>query len=77
MNEYNDNEIELAKRIHDATMLVSDRITTRRARNLAKKFGFPSPDESPDAICLETARALLKHYDEELNKIIRDAVEGM
>ena len=77
MADYTEKEIKLAKRIYDATMLVSGMTTTRKAENMSKKFGFPPPDETPDAICLETARTLLKHYEDELDKIIRKAAESM
>lgn len=77
MADYNDKEINLAKRIYDATMLVSDMTTTRRAKNLAKKFGFPPPSEIPDEYYLETARKLLSYAKEKLDKEIRIAAENM
>lgn len=77
MADYSDKEINLAKRIYDATMLVSDMTTTRKAKNMAKKYGFPPPNEMPDEFYLETAKKLLLHAQQELDKEIRKAVESM
>ena len=53
MDGYSEKEIELARRIYDATMLVSDRITYRKGKNLSKKqanpcllYTSPSPRDS-------------------------------
>ncbi len=77
MSQYTDKEINLAKRIFEATMLVSNRTTTRKAKIFAKKHDIPFTAEMPDVICLETARSLLKYYEEELDKTIRKAMEQM
>lgn len=77
MQEYTDKEIELAKRIYDATMLVSTNITNRKAKNIAKKLNLPTPSNLPDTFCLETARILLKHYDENLSELMQKAAEKM
>jgi hypothetical protein len=77
MAEYNEEEIKLAKRIYDATMIVSGGVTSRKMKNFSKKFGFPLPNEMPDVLCLEIARTLLKHYEDEMDKNMRKAVEAM
>lgn len=77
MTDYNDKEIDLAKRIYNATMLVSDMPTTRRAKNMAKKYGFPPPNEMPDEYYLETARKLITYAEEKLDNEIRKAMENM
>lgn len=77
MNEYTEKEIRLAKRIYDATMLVSGHMTIRRERNLAKKHGYPPPNELPNEMYLKTAKELLLNSEKELDKSIRDAVENM
>ena len=77
MDAYSEKEIELARRIYDATMLVSDRITYRKAKNLSKKYGFLPPEEIPDDFSLKIARSLLEHYEEQLQKSIRQIIESM
>lgn len=76
-SQYSDREIELARRIYDATMLVTDRMTTRKAKNLTEKLGFPTPNEITDEYYLETARKLILYSEEELKKIMRKAVNSI
>lgn len=76
MNIYSEKELDLARRIYDATMLVSGRMTTRKAKNMAKRLNFPH-EVVLSEFYLEAARNLLIKSQKELDDLASEVVDRM
>jgi hypothetical protein len=76
MTDYTEQEIKLAQRIYDATMLEAGGLTTRKAKNFYGKLGLPVPkSELPDDFFLKTARALLSHVEDKREKELQTTLD--